>query len=415
MVKHHRANLIKRLRDIPGLKRIAAIVTTWFEGSHADLIVSKFAAGFPTVDGLIEPRVDLVSLYMDQIHHSDIGLAFAKRHGITVYPSIRSALTLTPPSAVGHWPTAADWDDGELAVDGVLIVGEHGDYPINDRGQRQYPRRHFLEQVCGVFSASDRYVPVFSDKHLSHSWDDALWMYRRAQEFGFPIMAGSSLPVSARVPFFDHELGAEIQEALAVGYHHSYPGGLESYGFHTLELLQSMVERRSGFEAGVASVQCLEGREVWQAAETGLWSRDLAAAAESRIKSKNAGRMEDNCVDPKLFLVHYRDGLRAAALLLPGHLGGFGYAARVGDRVASTGLNSVADSQEPFSYLGLNIQQMFLTDRAQYPVERTLLVTGMLEALVESRHMGHVRVETPHLGVSYVPAAHRPMSTNSPS
>ena len=395
-------------------KRIAAIVTTWFPGSHADLIVSKFATGFPTVNGLIEPQVDLVSLYMDQVHPDDVGLDLARQYGVAIYSSVRSALTLTPPSA-GHWPTAPGWRDGELAVDGVLIVAEHGDYPIDDRERRHYPRRHFFDQVCAIFSASGRSAPVFTDKHLSYNWDDAHWMYRRARELGAPMMAGSSLPVSTRTPMLEHDLGAPIDEALSIGYHHSYPGGLESYGFHTLELLQCFVERRAGFETGVAAVQCLEGDAVWQAAEAGLWSRELADAAESRVESRSPDPMEMACSNPKVFLIEYRDGLRAATLMLPGHLGGFGYAARVDGKVQATGLNRVADSQQPFSYLGLNVQQMFLTDRPQYPVERTLLVTGVLDALIESRHRGHIRVETPHLAVKYEPSRHPPISPNSSS
>ncbi len=397
---------------MPDRKKIAAVVTTWFPGSHADLIASKFATGFPTVDGLLEPQVDLVSLYMDQVHPDDVGLDLARRHGITIYPSVRSAITLTPPST-GHWPTAPGWQDGELAVDGVLIVAEHGDYPIDGRERRHYPRRHFFEQICAVFSSSGRSVPVFTDKHLSYNWDGAHWMYRQARELDAPMMAGSSLPVSARTPMLEHDLGTPIDEALSIGYHHSYPGGLESYGFHTLELLQCFVERRAGFETGVAAVQCLEGDAVWQAAEDGLWSRELADAAESCVESRSPGPMESACPSPKVFLIEYRDGLRAAALMLPGHLGGFGYAARVDSEVEATGLNRVADSQQPFSYLGLNVQQMFLTGRPQYPVERTLLVTGLLDALSESRHRGHVRVETPHLEVKYEPPRHPPISPNS--
>ena len=200
---------------------------------------------------------------------------------------------------------------------------------------------------------------------------------------------------------------------MSIGYHHSYPGGLESYGFHTLELLQCFVERRAGFETGVAAVQCLEGDAVWQAAEDGLWSRELAEAAESCIDSRSPGPMETACTDPKVFLIEYSDGLRAATLMLPGHLGGFGYAARVDGEIQSTGLNRVADSQQPFSYLGLNVQEMFLTGQPQYPVERTLLVTGMLDALIESRYRGHVRVETPHLAVKYEPSPHSPITPNS--
>ena len=392
-------------------KKIAAVVTTWFPGSHADLIASKFVTGFPTVDGLQEPQVDLVSLYMDQVHPHDVGLDLARQHRIEVSPSIRSALTLTPPTA-GHWPTAPGWQDGELAVDGVLIIAEHGDYPIDGLERRHYPRRHFFEQVCAAISASCRSVPVFTDKHLSYSWDGAHWMYRRARELGIPMMAGSSLPVSARMPMLEHDLGAPINEALSIGYHHSYPGGLESYGFHTLELLQCFVERRSGFESGVAAVQCLEGDAVWQAAEDGLWSRELADAAESCIDSKSSNPMETGSSNPKVFLIEYNDGLRAATLMLPGHLGGFGYAARVDGDVLATGLNSVADSQQPFSYLALNVQQMFLTCQPQYPVERTLLVTGILDALIESRHRDHARIETPHLAVKYEPSRNPPISPN---
>ena len=396
---------------MPDRKRIAALVTTWFPGSHADLIASKFAAGFPTESGLLEPEVELTALYMDQTHPSDVGLALARQHDVTVYPSIRAALTLTPPSA-GHWPTAPDWQDGELAVDGVLIIAEHGDYPINNRGQRQYPRHHFFQQVCAVFSASGRSVPVFTDKHLSYNWDDALRMYRQARSFNVPMMAGSSLPVAARQPALEHELGAPIESALSIGYHHSYPGGLESYGFHALELLQSMVERRAGFETGVAAVQCLEGDAVWKAAEDGLWPRCLADAAESYIESRSPGRMEDNCASPKVFLIEYRDGFRAASLLLPGHLSGFGYAAMVDGEVQSAGLSMGADSQQSFSYLGLNIQRMFMTGKPQYPVERTLLVTGTLDALVLSHYRGHIRIETPQLAVSYQPASQPPISPN---
>ena len=139
-------------------KKIAAVVTTWFPGAHADLIAGKFVTGFPTVDGLQEPEVDLVSMYMDQVHPDDVGLDLARQHGVEIYPSIRSALTLTPPS-VGHWPTAPGWQDGELAVDGVLIVAEHGDYPIDSMERRHYPRQHFFEQVCAVFSASRNRSP----------------------------------------------------------------------------------------------------------------------------------------------------------------------------------------------------------------------------------------------------------------
>ena len=139
-------------------KKIAAIVTTFFPGSHADLLVSRFVNGFPTPSGVIESEVDVVSMYMDQLHPLDVGVELAREHGIELFPSIRSALTLRQPMH-GHWPTAPGWEIGELAVDGVIIIAEHGDYSPNERGRQMYPRRHFFEQVCGMIGLSGRAIP----------------------------------------------------------------------------------------------------------------------------------------------------------------------------------------------------------------------------------------------------------------
>jgi hypothetical protein len=282
-----------------------------------------------------------------------------------------------------------------------VIIGEHGRYPDNRKGQRRYPRYRFFKEVVKVFEASGRSVPVFNDKHLAYSWADAWWMYERALELRVPFMAGSSLPVAGRRPNLEHELGAPIEEALSIGYFHPYLYGLDSYGFHGLETLQCMVERRRGGESGIAAVQCLEGKEVWAAGERGAWPRALADAAEARIGLKDAGRMEDNCVKPAVFILEYADGFRAYTLMLDRHLRGWGYAARVNGKVVSTELST--EGGLIFSYLGLNIQEMFLNGQPQYPVERTLLVSGALDALMESRYRGHARVETPHLRVAYRP------------
>ena len=382
-------------------KKIAAIVTTFFPGSHADLLVSPFVKGFPTPSGVIAPEVDVVSMYIDQAHPRDIGVELAREHGIELFPSIRSALTLRQPPT-GHWPTAPGWEIGELAVDGVLIIAEHGDYAPNERGRQMYPRKNFFEQVCGMIGLSGRAVPVFNDKHLAYSWDDARWMYDRAAVLGIPFMAGSSLPVTGRTPELEHEAAAQIDEALSLGYFHPYPNGLDSYGFHGLEALQAMVERRRGGETGIAAVRCIKGRAVWEAAERGLWPRDLAAEAESHIEDAEPGRMEDNCVRPALFELEYVDGLRAFTLMLDRHARGFAYAARVDGETVSTGFHTIGShGGEPFTAQGLAIQEMFLTGLPQYPVERTLLTTGAHAALMDSRHLGGARIETPWLAVRY--------------
>lgn len=370
------------------MKQIAAILTEYRPYSHADVIVGKFLKGFPIDEGLLPVRVKIASLYVDQFPDNDLSRQMSSQFDVPIYGSINKALTLGGDS---------------LAVDGVLIIGEHGDYPWNEREQHLYPRKYFMEQVCGVFAQSGRSVPVFNDKHLSYNWADAYWMYDRANLLGAPYMAGSSLPVGYRSPWIEHELDAPLHEALAIGY-----SGLDSYGFHALETLQCMVERRAGGETGVAAVTCLEGEAVWQAARAGRWSRQLAEAAIAQIPDKAGQPLETLLLQPVVFLIEYRDGFRGAVLMCVERQGGletFAYAACVGgntgDEVQACEVFLGGDPHPHFSYLSLNIEEMFLTGKPTWPVERTLLTTGILEAALESRYRGHARVETPHLAVTY--------------
>ena len=195
--------------------RVAAIATIYYPKSHADVIATKFMKGMSTDEGLMPPEVDLASLYIDHVLENDIGVGLAQEYGVPIYPSIRRAL---------HAGAA------KLNVDAVLLIGEHGDYPWNERGRHMYPRRYFFEQIAGVFAESGRSVPVFSDKHFAYDFRDAQWMWDRAEELGIPLMAGSSLPLAWRSPWLEHPKETPIEEALSIGY-----GGIEAYGYHALE------------------------------------------------------------------------------------------------------------------------------------------------------------------------------------
>ncbi len=368
------------------MKKIAAIVTEYRPGSHADVIVGKFLQGFPTDDGLLAPRVEIASLFLDQIPDIDMGVEIAAAFGIPVYDSINAALCL---------------GGKELAVDGVLLIGEHGDYAWNEKEQHLYPRRYFMEQICGAMATAGRAVPIFNDKHLSYNWADCMWMYNRAKELGAPFMGGSSLTVSWRNPWVEHELDSPLEEAVAIGF-----SGLDIYGFHTLEVLQCMTERRQGGETGVAAVTCLEGDAVWRAGDAGVYSLELAEAACAAIADRPEGSMRDHCENPALFLLEYSDGFKGAVLMLNGYIQSLSYAARVDGRVqacefTAQGHGGGDGAYAHFSYLSLNCEEMFLTGQPQYPVERTLLASGVLEAALDSRHRGHVRIETPWLDVRY--------------
>lgn len=356
-------------------KKIAAIITTYFPHSHADVIATKYMKGFPTDAGHQMPRVALASVYLDQVDSRDIGVGLAAEHNVPIYPSIRQALTL---------------GGDELAVDGVLLIGEHGDYPHNELGQHLYPRRYMFEQICGVFASSGRAVPVFCDKHLSYNWDDANWMYQRANALNVPFMAGSSLPLCWRKPFLEHALDTPLETAIGIGY-----GGIESYGFHALETVQCMSERRRGGESGVVAVQCLEGAAVWETEHPAL---ALAETACAQIEARPGSPMQDGCPNPTAFLLWHRDGFQSAVLMLNGYITDFAYAGQTAAKTESAEFYlQKGPPHAHFSYLSLNIEEMFLTGEPQYPVERTLLTTGVLDAVMHSRHEGYVRLETPHL------------------
>jgi hypothetical protein len=364
-------------------KKVAAIVTTYFRYSHADNIVTRFMEGYSIVGKSYPPPCKVASLFIDQVNDLDIGRPLAKRWKVPVYKSIAEALTL---------------GGDKLAVDGVLIVAEHGDYPTNERGQILYPRRKFFEQVVGVFKDSGRSVPVFNDKHLAASWDDAKWMYDQGRKLGFPMMAGSSVPVTYRHPDLQPEAGTTWERALSVGY-----GPFEVYGFHTLEALQVMTEKRPDGETGVRAVQCLEGKATWDAAGKGAWDRDLLDAAVAKVPGKRKGKIEAEDANALVYLIDYRDGLKAAAFLSPQHVQEFAFAGRVKARAEPLACwyELPKPQRDHFSFLVGHVARMMLTGKASYPVERTLLTTGMLDFLVRSKADGHQRIETPELIVAY--------------
>src|SRR5262245_59421004 len=132
-------------------KKVAAVVTEYRRWSHADVIVGKLLEGMHH-DGKDFPGIELVSLYCDQKPEKDMAPALAAKHKFAIHDTIAGALTL---------------GGKKLAVDGVLLIGEHGKYPTNKRGQILYPRRRFFAETAKVFEASKKVVPVFSDKHLS--------------------------------------------------------------------------------------------------------------------------------------------------------------------------------------------------------------------------------------------------------
>ena len=184
-------------------RRMAIVTTTWWYGSHAWHMATRFLVGYPLNGKWHHPDIEVVSAYVDQIKDNDLSQRRGKEFGFTVYPTIAEALR-----------NGTD----KLDVDCVLLIGEHGDYEINEIGQKLYPRYRLFNGITEVFKEDGLSVPVFNDKHLSWNFEWAADMVAQSQALDFPMLAGSSLPVTWRMPAVELPLGAEIEEArVAVG------------------------------------------------------------------------------------------------------------------------------------------------------------------------------------------------------
>jgi len=364
-------------------RSVAAIMTAYQKGLHADVLLGKILEGWKQ-DGGPGPALKLASMYVDQFTDKDMARAMSKKYGVSIFDSIEKALTL---------------GGNQIPVDGVISIGEHGDYPWNDLGQHLYPRRRFFTEISAAFEKFGRVVPVFSDKHLGPEWVDAKWMYDRAVALKIPFMAGSSMTVGARVPEISLPLGSDIQMAVGIGY-----SGLDIYGSHTLEFFQCHVERRRGAESGVRWVRCLQGKAVWQTIDRGLVSKKLFDAAFAAVPhTQQDPRHGDGAT---LFLFEYNDGLTGAVFMLPEVAQGTSVAIRLKGQgeLLATRFNEQPEPSHPhFAWLLKGIERMFHTGRPSYPVERTLLTSGILDRALTSRIRNHEKLLTPELSIRYQP------------
>ena len=364
--------------------RVAAIATTYYPNSHADVIIGKIMAGFDFRGVWTDSRIEVASLYLDQVAVDDTGLAAAAAHGVPVYDSIGEAI------AVGGTG---------MQVDGVVIVGEHGDYPNNANGQKLYPRRHLYDAAVAAMVAGGRITPIFVDKHLSWSFPYARRMVDTADRLGIELLAGSTVPIAWRSPAVDWPLGAPMTEAVVTGY-----GSPEAYEFHALEGLQCMAERRRGGETGVRSVEDLAPAEFQRAAAAGRWSETLEIAALRANGLEGHAMRRARATLSHVILVEYLDGLRAAMLYYDADVG-FAFAGRGGGETLAC--RFALQPGRPYGHFGLLVRQieaMMLTGRSPYPVERTLLTTGILDAAMRARGLGGLQLPTPELAIAYTPA-----------
>ncbi|HSG71615.1 MAG TPA: hypothetical protein VLA12_14435 [Planctomycetaceae bacterium] len=370
--------------------RVAVILTWMTHLSHAHVLMENFLNPVLFNGQLVDPGVDVVSMYVDQFPpERDMAREVAESHKIPLYDSIRGALTQGGKT---------------LDVDAVLSIGEHGEYEKTKYGIDKYPRKEWFDECVRVMQESGRLVPYFNDKHFSYRWDWAKEMYDTAREIGLPFMAGSSVPLAQRKPDVTIEPGTELVEALSI-----HGGPIERYDFHGAEVLQSMIEYRKGGETGITKLEVLKGDDVEKAGRAGRFSWDLYEAAMKAELGKvpeKFGVVPGEGEQPVhgIFL-EYKDGLKATILRI-GRTGirwNFAWREKQDDTPHATYFYPGPwNNRNLFKALAHAIQTFFRTRQSPYPVERTLLTTGITEAVVRS-YYEEIPLKTPHLEIAYQP------------
>jgi hypothetical protein len=372
--------------------KVAIVLTEFTYRSHAHVILENFLEPYLFNGKKTDPGVDVASLYVDQFPPGDMSRQVARDYGLTIYPSIGEALRV---------------GTAKLAVDGVVSIGEHGQYPVNAKGQIEYPRKRFFDDIVAEFRRSGRSVPVFNDKHLSYRRDWAIEMVETAKKLGFAFMAGSSVPLATRQPMVEFPAGAKLRGAVSI-----HGGGVESYDFHCLEVLQAMVESRAGGETGVAEVRFVEGEALWRAAEAGEWSIQLADAAMAadlgpgQPSLPELVKTEAFSAKPHGILLTYRDGLKAIALKIGSRGTRWSSACQIegqSEPIATSYYVGPWDNRNLFRALSHAIQECIKTSRPSYSVERTLLTTCVLDAAMDSRAASGQTIRGDDLAIAYQP------------
>jgi hypothetical protein len=436
--------------------RLAILGSVYRHQSQMQTLADRFLVGYPYDGEWHMPNVQVVSVYVDQLERqadaapspyqlamtgakvapssSAKGIAggLGRDRAVKTQPAPEPPEASETPDATGdlsraraqqfgfrlcsNIPEALRCGGDRIAVDAVLAIVEQDGYPRNDRGQILLPNYDFFQQCVQVFEDEGHGVPYFNHKQLSFSFEEAQTMVKTANRLRFPLLAGSSLPVTWRLPDVDIPLGAEVEEAVIVGV-----GEVDGMDFDTLEAMQCMLERRKGGETGVKAVQLLEGDDVWAAGNAGRWSKELLSSALSRSDTPMGltvldGRTQDLVAsgvlpqlvkNPSAYCIEYIDGTSATLLMLNGAIMDFNISARV----AAHGIVSTQFFLPPApnvtysACLAAKIEQLFESRSEAYPVERTLLTTGVLAACLHSRHRLNQRLETPHLAIRYQPPA----------
>lgn len=364
-------------------KKVCVLITEYWDISHADVIVTKILEGF-SINGIsYTSSLEIVAMYVDQFPANDISRGLAAKHGVPLFDTVEEALL-----GGGH----------DFRVDGILIIGEHGDYPKNRYGQILYPRKLLFDKCLRMMLEYDRIVPLFTDKGYAIETDDIIAMYEQVKKHNIPFMSSSSIPFafprsdSPPVPG-----GAPLHRMFGFIF-----GDLERYAYHTLEMMQAYAERRAGGESGIASVAAYEGDEALTRLFSSRWHA-LYRSLGGFINLTDLDRFPHTLDRPVFVEVNYADGLQSSLLYADKEVNKFVSCCQINENAPLYCTEFCCQWQKPYVHAAvfvLEIERFIHTGRPVFPVERSLLTTGAADAIMKSLHMKRT-IETPYLQVVY--------------
>ncbi len=285
-------------------------------------------------------------------------------------------------------------------ADAVVVVSRKAGAVAHDRFLQIALESAASGSVCFVHGA------------LSNTLERGREQLRLAQSRHIALLAGTPVGLTWRLPDVDLNPGTPLTDALIV-VQGTFPGA----ELHALEGLLPVIERRRGGESGVRSIRFLEGKNFWRAGEQGHWSWPLLASALARSHTPQGdavldGRTQDLVglgLVPKLargprgWLLEHHDGLRSSLLVLDGVVADYNFAvlSDQGAMVSAQLFRAPPPAEHHFSRLAATVEDFFRTGKSPWPVQRNLLIAGLLEIFARpATRTGH-RLETPELQIAY--------------
>ena len=237
--------------------------------------------------------MEVVSVYIHQLDASVLGQKVCKAKNIPIFKTVNEAVALS---------------GKELAVDGIVIVAEHGNYPTDLKGHWLLPCWWIYQQVIKVFEQSKRLVLYLTTSTSPTTGDDAKWMFDKSRELNFSLTGGSSIPTYFRKPEIELAIDTPIKNSIVVG-NTADEGAI----FHCIDVLQAFVDRHKGGETGVKAVQSVRGPETWAWVERNAWAGNLLEAVRKEFDLKLGDLQERR--NPNVCVVEYNDGSKAVVFL----------------------------------------------------------------------------------------------------